>query len=231
MNDPGQSVWTALQEPVERQRILDDVFADPAYDRYLESREADLKWVENLLELAKEAVMWLDRVGTRLSNLSTTQPIFFWLIMIGLSAILALLLWHIGYSVSRAFRRTAPKAPGAVSSEEERPARVRALVEQAESLARDGVYAEALRFLLLALVAHTQETNTRLLAGWTNLELVRQVRIHPDFHEPLNRFVQTVDHVWYGRNQATLDDYGRSAAFVEAYLKGQAGTPRRGPDG
>lgn len=221
----------ALQEPVERQRIIDDVFSDPAYDRYLQSREADLEWIESLLEYAKEAVAWLDRVGNRLSNLSATQPIFFWLIMIGLSAVLALLLWHIGYSISRAFRDTTPKTSGASPSKEERPARVRALVEEAESLASDGVYTEALRFLLLALVAHTQETNMRLLAGWTNLELVRRIRIHPDFRDPLNRFVQTVDHVWYGRKQATLDDYGRSAAFVQAYLKGQAVTPGRGTDG
>ena len=34
------------QSPADRQRIVDDVFADPAYDRYLENREVDLAWLE-----------------------------------------------------------------------------------------------------------------------------------------------------------------------------------------
>jgi hypothetical protein len=143
-----------------------------------------------------------------------------WLLLAGLGlAILAAAL-YLFLSSRRAGART-PK-PAAVMSKETLPTKNEAkqvleespseLWRQADKLADDGRFREAVRVLYLAVLAllHRQQF-IRFETTRTNGEYVRQVRLSeiapPELHEPFHELTNLFEAKWYGERPCESADY------------------------
>ena len=195
--------------PEHVERVLDEVLSHPEYAKSLRTFEVD----GSLAGLVERVIGWFKALGDAALTLRLQSPGIFWFIFSFLVVILILLLWHMVNSVRVTLRRTALPAERAEEGEE--PVfHFRALWNRAEQLAGEGSYSEAIRHLLLALVAHMEEREVPLLAGWTNREIVEHLRVDESERGPLRELVAAVDQFWYGQQPATENDYRRSSEIV-----------------
>jgi hypothetical protein len=220
----AQSFAAPQRTSDEVRRVIDAVLADPAYHKELESVEVNEGLFRALLKLLRKTLEWLRELGEGLADLRLSQPALFWIIMLAMFAVLALLLWHIAYSVSLAFRGTPKLAPEA-APEGGATLYFRRLWQRAEELAAAGDYTEAIRHLLLALLARIEAGKVALLPGWTNREIVARLRLDEERRGRLAGFVGMADRLWYGRRPASEEDYRRSQAVIATFLRSPA------PDG
>ena len=198
--------------------IADQVLSDPAYtgsDRQLvlsEGLEGQLRNAFNKLKV------WWDSVTQSLQDLSVSQPFLFWCLMGVLVLVLALLLWHIGYSFSLLFRGHRRGDAGRRQTTSQQTLRFESLWDDAHRLAQAGNYTEGIRHLLLALLARSDDQRLTLPPGWTNLEIARSLSAQ-DVGKPLTDFVTTFDRLWYGREDAEEADFRRCQDLTSACLE------------
>ncbi|HEY7424410.1 MAG TPA: DUF4129 domain-containing protein [Gemmataceae bacterium] len=150
-----------------------------------------------------------------------------WILLAGLGlAILAVALYL--FLSSRRGARGPKRA--AVTGKETMPAEseARQLLEesprelwrQAETLAGEGRFREAVRGLYLAVLAqlHRQQF-IRFEPTRTNGEYVRQVRLSeqapPELHEPFHQLTNLFEAKWYGERSCASDDYRACRALAE----------------
>jgi hypothetical protein len=199
------------------ERATKEVLADPAYADAVMNVHVTGGLLRSAFAALRKVFEWIRSLLEDFTQLNETRPVLFWSIMACLIGVLCLLVWHISYTLSLAFRRP-PEARPEVSAAE-RMARFGELWAQAKQLAARGEHAEAIRCLLFALLARAEERRLPVLAGWTNREIVRRLRSKAALEGPLLEFVETVDRLWYGRVPAGEEDWLRSANAVGEYLR------------
>lgn len=212
----------AGHSPSGVREVTDRILSGPAYEEGVREIVVSGDLARALGDYLKKALDFIRDVADGLARLSVDQPVVFWLIMIGLVAVLALILWHMAYSLRLLFR-TDPAIPAASVDEEARARRFRELWSEARLLAERGDYTSAIRHLLLALLARAHDSRLRLPAGWTNQEIVAHVsreRWLRRVADPLGAFVGTFDRIWYGREMATRSDYSRCEELVSVCVEG-----------
>jgi hypothetical protein len=151
-------------------RALDKVFSAGRY-RWVERRHP-LQWLSDLWARFQA---WVDRLDAAHPNLS-------WVLVIVSAILLVILLTHIGYTLWKVYSITARPA--------DQPARGTAGVAlldarshriQAEALAREGRYAEALAHRFAALICDLDEAKAVTIHGSkTPAEYAREARLDPD---------------------------------------------------
>jgi len=132
-------------------------------------------------------------------------------------------------------RRSAPAAapkPAAPAAAEEvgpplyeQPAAV--LWEQAEGLAREGLFREAVRLLYLAALAALHQRHlVRCEPTRTNGEYVRQVRLAPEappgLHAPFEELTALFERKWYGDGACDAAEYAECRRLAED-VRGRVG--------
>jgi hypothetical protein len=95
------------------------------------------------------------------------------------------------------------------------------LWRQADTLAGDGHFRDAVRVLYLAVLAllHRQRL-IRFEPTRTNGEYVRQVRLSeqapPELHEPFEQLTHLFETAWYGERPCESGDYRACRALADA---------------
>lgn len=165
------------------------------------------KLLESLRRVARAIVEWS-------VELREQSPGLYWLVMIVLLVVLAALLWHIAYSLRKAFTRSDDATLAAKEIEQhDEPALWERRASEAHARG-DRVY--ALRCLLMAgLVRLEAGQKKRLRRGATNREILRKYRNSAAF-EPLKLMVDLVDVKWYGGAACEAADYDAGA---QAYAR------------
>ena len=112
---------------------------------------------------------------------------------------------------------------------EESPA---SLWRQAETLASEGQFRDAVRILYLAVLAllHRQHL-IRFEPTRTNGEYVRQVRLSeqapPELHEPFARLTHQFEMAWYGERPCESGDYRACRTLADEVQQLAGGSPSR----
>jgi hypothetical protein len=85
---------------------------------------------------------------------------------------------------------------------------VAGLWSQADSLARDGNYRDAVRMVYLAVLALLHRSNfIRFERTRTNGEYAQQLRPHQELHEPFRTMTGLFEMKWYSESACQADDY------------------------
>jgi hypothetical protein len=128
-----------------------------------------------------------------------------------------LLLGVIIYLINGLRRGVVSEAPKA-NDDPEANLTAREAIDQAGSLARDGDYRTAVRFLYLAALLRLDERGLlHYDRALTNREYIERVRDNPALRETLTGIVETFDRVWYGHmsiDQAAFERYRTSVERV-----------------
>lgn len=200
--------------PVEQLRgDLERILARAEY------RQADTGWLQAALIRALRAIsQWLDEhVGDRLDAIADRAPVIYWAIVGVMFAMAALLIYHIYLTMRSAFgpgrrRRRVEKAQPEPEIENE----PQTLRERAEEEAAAGRFAEALRYLYLALIHHLDRREVlRYDRSRTNHEYLRQAREHPRVLGPLRKVTGLADRAWYGHYGLGRPEYEQAAELVQ----------------
>jgi hypothetical protein len=174
-----------------------EVLARDEYDLgRVANREPGMVW---------EFLSWIWEKLVAFSQLAQGLPTpLRWLLYLVLTALLVLLVWHIGYTLSRGLR-VRERAPRAAQGGRSRdPRELERLAE--EAFGRDE-YVEAVRLLFRAAILRLENAEQRSMRpGLTNRELLRRYRATP-VHSALRQFVEVLDLAWYGGHECRLADY------------------------
>jgi len=182
------------------------VFARPEY-----------QWVER-----REPLQWLVTLWSRFRDwLALTQdmhPAGFKVLFFALLFVLIVLLTHIGYVIWRITRPTARAAADQGAARALRLADARAHLEQAEVLAREGRYAEALAHRFIAVVLELERA--RALAfhpSKTPAEYVGEARLDAAGRESLAELVARLYRHLFGAvpcDERSYREFGAAAQLV-----------------
>jgi hypothetical protein len=88
--------------------------------------------------------------------------------------------------------------------------------EQADALARDGRFAEAMHALLLQSVAEIRgRLDARIADSLTSREILRRVRLTAEGASALREIILSVEWTYFGEHPADASDYGRCRQHFE----------------
>jgi len=207
------ALGAVARPPVEALRgDLQRILARPEF------RQAHNEWLYALLsDLARRLREWWNaHMAGRVAGLAEHAPILYWTVVALLFLLLSFILYHIFWTLRSAFRtgrrrdrRIGPAAPEAPLSEPQ------TLVELADAAAAAGRFAEALRYLYLALIHQLDRRDiVRYDLSHTNQEYVRQARRHPVIVAPLRDVSRMADRAWYGQYGLGRSDYDHCRELV-----------------
>ncbi len=180
----------------------------------------EYRWVEGRHPLEWLAALWR-RLGDWLDTLQVTHPAWHTALLVVLIAVLAGLLVHIGWIVWRVTRPTLrasirPVAPGAPVLG------ARAHLEQADALARDGRYVEALAHRFLAVVLQLEEARAVTYhPAKTPAEYVAEARLDSGGRASLAALVARLYRHVFGAapcDAAGYRDFGLAAGEVVRHV-------------
>lgn len=154
-----------------------------------------------------------------LGGLSDTAPVLFWLLVIGLTLLLALLLAHIAWTVRRVLAvGERPATPEEIAERRQRLSQ--AYQQEARDRAARQDYTEAVRYLFLALVYRLDEEGRVLFQrAYTNREYLALFADRPEVNRDLRVFVDTLDANWYGQRPTDEQRYADCLARYEGLLR------------
>ena len=192
---PG--LLAAVPQPSEDEirGTLHEVLSRPDFTSH--SRPA---WVQWLIQRVIDFFSWL-------ASLHTTAPVLFWLLLLGILLLLALLLGQIFWTVRRVLYRQ-----GRVAREETAEERRRRMSQVCEEEARQRAdaadFTEAIRYLFLALIYRFDERGrVSFQQACTNREYLGLFADRPRIHDRLRVFVDTLDDYWYGQQPTDSRQY------------------------
>jgi len=191
---------------------LDRILSQPEY------RQGESDWLYATLIRALRSLMvwWREHVADRLEGLARQAPVLYWAVVI-LNLLLAMLLiYHIYVTMRSAFgagARRGKRAPTGIPQPGAHEPQ--ALLHLAETAAAQGKFAEALRYLYLALIHQLDRAQVvRYDISHTNQEYLRQARRHPAVLEPLRAVTKLADQAWYGHYPLGRNDYEQCHELV-----------------
>jgi hypothetical protein len=215
----GIGVTAPASEEIRRRAA--EIVARPDYE--LRPRPSNLDW---LVDLFWEVLEWILAPFAWLFRLTEGLPeALRWLIIAALVVILALLVWHILYSLVQAVQ--APRTRAKLEQDAlRRRADPAELERQADAAAARSDYITAVRLLFRAGVLRLEKLEDKPnRPGTTNRELLRRYQRVPGLAESLRRFVDTIDRKWYGEEQCLPNDYAVCRLAHEAvcqHVRGSA---------
>lgn len=199
----------AERPPPEALRAdLADILAGPEY------HQPEASW---LREMLRKALAWLrDQLRgwwlPGVDRLREAWPALYWAIVAVLAVLLGLLVWHIGLTLSLAFReRKRPAHAPPVGARAPDPD---ALLAQAAQLARRGRYREAVVLLHESLLHFLDRRGVvRFDPSRTNWELAGAAPA-PALRDELTALAARLDALLYGAADADAEEYRRCAEIA-----------------
>jgi hypothetical protein len=215
----ASAALVARPAPADLRAEIERILAQPEY------RRAQGTWLQGLI---KRLVEWLRDVfgdwSPQVVALKEAWPVLYWVVTGLLILVAAVLLYHIGYTLSLMFRDRRPRprpAPGRPAADPD------ALRAQAAELAAQGRYAEAAAALYEALIRHLDRQGIlRHDDSRTNGEYLEAVRGRPPLAEAMAPLTRWLDPVLYGNAALSETDYATCEGLVEqAWAAGGEDTP------
>lgn len=181
-------------QPDSLRAVLDSVFADPAY-----------RWVERPEPMA-QVQGWLTRLEQWLTGLRDHNPLGFKVLLAALIIVLVVILVHAGWVLVRTVRpRTGDLSP--IASPVLRRDR-EWYRREAERLAGDGRFAEAMQADFLALVLSLDAAQlVRFHPSKTPLEYTREARLDPGLRAELSDLVGSLYQYLFARRPCGPAEY------------------------
>jgi hypothetical protein len=218
--DMGILFGCPLQGPSneEIEETLKRVFADQAFD-WSPSMEPNAQdnWlpflIKKFFELINHLVGYLDSIKAQ-------SPTLFWILFSLLALIALLLLVHIGKTLAMGFRFAFTKDEE-TSSEgaEQRKLRSGELRAKARELAIQGAGGEAVRFLLLSMLAFLEEKHILQVArGWTNREIFKHLEKKIPTEENWSAFEGRVERVSYAGEALSIQNFEKIENSLDVLL-------------
>jgi hypothetical protein len=195
--------------PDDAQQRLDDVLNNPPFAS--DSEAADGDWVQAFFDWLSDT---LDRILSPVGEAgSAAGPLIQWILIaicvLLLGGVLVYLLLHMRRSLTR-------EAQAAPESDFEAQLTATSALQQATSLARDGDYRTAVRYLYLSSLLWLDERELlRYDRALTNREYVASLASNPDLQARLVPIVETFDRVWYGHTTLDADSFQAYQQRVE----------------
>jgi hypothetical protein len=204
----------ALAQPVsavpdDAQQRLDDVLNNPPFAN--DSEAADADWLEAFFDWLSNA---LDRLLTPVGEAgSAAGPLIQWILITICALLLAGVLIYLLLHMRRSLTREAQAAP---ESDFEAQLTATSALQQATTLARDGDYRIAVRYLYLSSLLWLDERELlRYDRALTNREYVASLASNPDLQARLVPIVETFDRVWYGHTALDAESFRAYQQRVE----------------
>jgi hypothetical protein len=162
----------------------------------------------------------LRRFFESLGSLYTTAPVLFWVLLIGCLLLLALIIFHIGWTVRRMLAVDPAAARGRGETAAQRARLSQAYRDEARERAARGDFTEAVRFLFLSLVYRFDEEGRALFQqAYTNREYLALFADRPQVRQDLRVFVDVLDANWYGQRPTEEHHYQECLALYERLLQ------------
>ena len=175
-----------------------EVFARPEF------QPGDVDWLRRLLEALAGFFRWL-------GSLWDTNPLLFWVLLIGCVVLLLALLTHIVLQLKWAFAAAGRGRVDAARAERERRSEDYRL--EAARRAAAGDYTEAVRYLFLSLVYRFDERGrVGFRKAYTNREYLELAADRADVRAALRVMVDVLDDHWYGQTPCGRDRYAECQA-------------------
>jgi hypothetical protein len=149
-----------------------------------------------------------------LGTLFDTNPVLFWILLIGCAVLLILLLVHIIWTTTRVLGIGSRLAQEDIH--ESRTRLSKAYAEEARHRAAAADYTEAIRFLFLSLIYRFDEAGkVSFRRAYTNREYLELFADRRPVYAGLSTFVDTLDENWYGQHATGQQRYEDCAALYE----------------
>ncbi len=213
-----------LQSPLDQEigRALKKVFSDPDFpwsrsDFQPHQESFFLSLLQQLWSLFKRLESWLD--GLRLHS-----PTLFWILFALLVLILILLLIHIGRTLAMGMRFALARPTEEREELRQRKMRSNELRARARAFAKQGQGAEAIRYLLLSLLAFLEEKH--ILQGsraWTNRELFQRLEAKLPIKGAWEPLEWRVEQVSYAGQPLSLQSFEEMEQTLDALLDSGTG--------
>ena len=205
-------VAVPLAEPGHVKDALDKVYAAGEYQTTLPAQDGPLDSATANPAAPEESWLGLE--------LSAYAPLVRALLWAGLgTGVLLLLLWlarNLSFAEGDARDEAFPAAA--------LPVLTRGPLQDAESLAAQGKFAEAIHVLLMRTFEAL--SRARLSPGWTSREVAENVPLADDARSALHELVATVERCAFAGLPASAEDYARCAdryrGLAQALSRGRA---------
>jgi hypothetical protein len=191
-----------LPDPDTIRRTAEQVLRRPDYqlNPQPDSGSILLAWLWRILHWISRPFQWL------FDALEGLPDWLRWPIAVGLTALLVLLVFHIGYTIVRAVSGPG-RQNGLAAALQRTPRDPAALERRAAEAASGGDFITAIRLLFAACLLRLEAAEKRTFrAGTTNREHLRRHRDSPVF-EPLELFVEIIETRWYGQGVCGPADF------------------------
>ncbi|HEY2662252.1 MAG TPA: hypothetical protein VGI79_21225 [Caulobacteraceae bacterium] len=187
-------------------------------------KQSDLQFSFTAPDKPPEAPGWLKAFAHWLANvLHAAGPTLKWMVWIGMALIVGLMLFFIArevFGLRLGRRRRAPKPPPVTLDDDWRPnaARARTLLEDADRLAAEGLYSEAVHLLLFRSIEDIDKRWPRLVQPALTS---RDIAGHPTLPEAARitfaAIARTVERGFFGGQAIAADDFERCRRDYEAF--------------
>ena len=173
-----------------------EILARPEYARF---RTIPAEALRQLLAQLEHWLSWLTELHER-------SPVLYFSLLLGLTALAAVLLTHVIWSLRAAFRVPAAEAAAPARGE-------RDFVAEAQTLAQRGDYLEASHRLLLASLAHAARSRLlELRPDDGNQAVCRKLQdsaLPPALKQRWTQLIARTDAQWFGARVQSEELYGQ----------------------
>jgi hypothetical protein len=195
---------TELPSVMEVQRAVARVFEDTELRERAFRRVGidDGGFVTRVIDWLESCLDWFE-------DLRSATPGLYWLVVIVLVLALALLVWHLAWMFRVAFRSSSPEVHGGEPAAARRR-RFGELHGTARQLAAGGKMRDAVRTLLLALLALLEERRAlEVASGRTTREILGRLAARIGNDTAISGFRAAVEAVTYGRSSVDPQGFER----------------------
>jgi len=186
-----------------------EILARPEYARF---RALPVELLRQVLELFRAWIAWLAALHER-------APVLYFSLLFGLTALAALLLTHVIWSLRAALRMPPPEPEPPAQGE-------RDFVAEARALAHGGDFLEASHRLLLASLAHAARSRLlELHPDDGNQAVCRKLRaaaLEPELKQRWTGLIARTDALWFGSRAQNAELY---AQWRSVYAELTGSTP------
>lgn len=204
---PGRPAEALLRQQIK------DILSQPEY--HTEYPVWLSKLLAHAMELIVRVLRWIFMNPT-MERLYAQWPVLYWLLVMALAALLALLLYHIALTIGGAFGRRRRKRQELTERPESAVTSPTRLRQRAHQLAARGDFAAALRALYQSCLRRLERQGYLRCHPWlTNGEYLHAIHSEPQLQQLLRPLTHAVDAVTYGRRPLAATSYQELAAVAD----------------
>ncbi len=201
-----QQEYASPPEPELAKSAAEEILSARAYSSVHDLGEGAGLWLK-LLDWWRELQNWF-------AELYRGSELAYWAIVAGLVLLLALIVWHLIWTIKRSSHWTGWKELDRDLPLGRDPEK--ALQLAADAARQEGRLIEALSFRFrLALYRHARNHPGALRPGFTNRECLKAWTNNPSALAEMTDVVRLLDRCWYAQQECPVEDFDRAWQVLE----------------